>query len=121
MFVWLLYMEIRVACGKIFLEIEFSFVPLHRVCLNEYLAMYSRDTMYIQENYVDCCRLKCLILSEILILGCFCALEILDFITIFILSRSPVCTNAVNSHTDMTRDSAIKCSVINPLCESNQE
>jgi len=35
-------MESRVACGKILLETEFSFDPLHRFCYNGHLAMYSR-------------------------------------------------------------------------------
>jgi hypothetical protein len=58
---------------------------------------------YIQENYVEYCRLKCLILSEILKLECYCAFRIsVYFKTIFIFSWSPVCTNAMNRHAHMT-------------------
>jgi len=52
-FVSLQYTETRVVCGKILLEIEFCFVPPHRFCWNEYLAIYSRDI----------CRKLCLLFS----------------------------------------------------------
>jgi hypothetical protein len=109
-------MEIFVACGKILLETEFNFVPLHRFCYNEYLAMYCRDI----------CRNLCWMLSAKVCdfvqnfdIGKLSRISDIKFHNNFYLQLIP----SLYERNERTHrhDIVVKCSVITSLCESNQQ